>query len=295
MQKIFFKQTILVLFSFLLFISSCADHKSSTSNPNRISTNTASYSIIASAEPTGFVEGKTTIMLDIKDQNTELPITGLSVTANAMMKMASSANHSTPVGNCIEKIGGYSCVVYFLMSTESNNIHRGDWTVNFMIGSDNEKATIYPNVMKAGLDTVQVRLKGIADKIPAMGGGEESRIYHIFLDNITNNASNYDLTFYISARESMMKFSALKLNSIYNTSTSNQLTVSSIVVEGGKDKNSLQSLTDNNDGTFTLSNIALTTGSQDVYIALSVNNEQKTTNGEAASSSNREATFTITR
>ena len=96
--------------------------------------------------------------------------------------------------------------------------------------------------------------------------------------------------------ETMMSFPALYLNQVFNSGEMYELTASPIM-EFSTDGSNWSAMNDEGDGYWNVSGVSGLTDTQEntFYVRLTVNGEQKTTNGSspAGDGSNDYATFTL--
>lgn len=246
-------------------------------------------------------EGKTAFSLNITDRNTGLGVDGLAVTLAPMMYMA-GMSHGTAVDGCDAGAtsGRYDCTVYYLMaSSMANGMSMGYWDLRITLdGSADETAHLYPAVAMAMGDTTRAVLKGQADQIAAMGMGmPEARNYYLFMDEVSGTTGNHEVALFIAARESLMSHPAVSVGTVLNAGDmDHELTVTTMTVELSTDGNAWTAATDNGGGHWSTEGLSgLTNGTQgELYVRLTVNGEQKTTDGAAPNGSNDHGTFQIT-
>jgi len=268
---------------------------------------TASYKVEYVAGMMEAMEGKTAFKLMVTDAMSGAAVTGQDITLMPMMNM-STHHHSTPVDTCINNgDGSHDCTVYYLMpSRMMNGMSMGYWDLKVMVGGmQGEMAHFYPQVMMAmGGDSVQARLKGQLDEIPGMAmGGDmpmpEKRTYYLFKDQLSGMTGNHSLDLFVAAKESMMSYPGVYTGKVLNTGDIDyELSISSMSVEVSTDETNWITATDNGTGHWLAAGI---TGLTDatagtIHVRLSVNGEQKTTNGAipAGDGSNDYTSFTIT-
>jgi hypothetical protein len=239
---------------------------------------------IAGMNMMGAMEGKTAFSLNITDPETDLGVSNLTVQVKPTMHM-SMMTHGTPVEGCVESstAGRYDCTVYYLMaSAMADGTSMGYWELALSIheGAIIETAYLYPKVMMAmGVRTV---LKGQADMIPGMGmDTSEPRTYYLFKESLIGDTFNL----YIAARENMMNYPPVFEGAILNQAPLYQpiyqLDVASMTVEISTDKNTWVQAEDHGDGHWSASGLTGLDGEIELYVRLTVNGEQKTTNGNA--------------
>ncbi len=257
-----------------------------------------SYRLDYVAGSMGAMQGKTMFMVELKNRLTEAVVSGATVSLMPMMHMAMHS-HSTPVdGPCIETAttGTYSCTLYYLMASQMmSGDSMGYWDLKVMVNG--EAAHFFPSVMMAMGDTARADLKGVNDKIMnMMTMTMESRRYHLFKSSLSGSSGNHSFQVFIAAGESMMNFPAVVDSTVLNVGEMNELTVNGIVVEISTDLVTWVTAVSEGNGYWAASGLdGLTSGVQgNIYIKISVNGEQKSTNGQVASGDNGYATFSVT-
>ncbi len=270
---------------------------------------TDSY-IVEYSAMSGAVNGKSEFSITVSDLADNLQ-NGLDVSIQPMMYM-DAHTHSAPYNaDCDEDVavdGKYDCTVYYLMpSVMMSGTSMGRWELAVTI-DDTETATFYPTVTMAMGDTAQVRLKGQDDEIASMDMGGmamammpmpsgESRTYYLFKEELSGMTGNHTFKLYIAAKESMMSFPAIGTSVVLNEEDMNyELDISTIDVQVSTDASSWVSASDAGDGIWESSIDSLTDGEAGMlYVKLSVNGEQKTTDGETpVVDTNDYATFSVT-
>ena len=250
------------------------------------------------------MEGKTQFKLKISDRTTGNPVTGLTMMLMPMMNMA-TMSHGTAVDGCAAGAspGDYNCTIYYLMaSSMANGMSMGYWELKVTAGAGmtGESAYLYPNVAMAMGDTARAVLKGqTTDQIAGMGMGmTTARSYYLFKDGISGTTGDHTFKLFIAARESMMSHPAVSVGTVLNVGTMYELTVASMSVDVSSDGSAWFPATDNGSGHWSASAIPGLTDDVKgtLYVRLTVNGEQKTTNGSAPAGdgSNDYGTFTIT-
>lgn len=245
------------------------------------------------------MQGKTQFQIIVTNRSNGQAVTGETVKAMPMMYM-SDRTHATPVdGNCVESTteGTYDCTVYYLMADTMNGVTMGYWELEIMIGGMNgETALFEPSVMMAMGDTARADLKGVTDQVMNMMSMMEERKYHIFKSSLKGMTGNHDFEIFIAATESMMSFPTLINGVTFNAGETYELTAHTIMVEASTDLSTWVTATDNGNGYWTASSLTgLTDGAEgNIYIRLSVSNEQKTVDGELSDGTNDYATFKVT-
>jgi len=269
---------------------------------------TTSYKIEYVAGMMEAMEGKTSFKLNVTDAVSGAAVTNQDITLMPMMHMPTH-HHGTPVGTCINNgDGSHDCSVYYLMpSRMMNGMSMGYWDLEVTVGGmPGEMAHFYPQVMMAmGGDSVQARLKGQLDEIEGMAMEEggmpmpEKRTYYLFKDQLTGMTGNHSLELFIAAKQSMESYPGVYAGKILNMGDLDYaLTISSMSVEVSTDEINWITATDNGTGHWVADGITgLTDGTAGtVHLKLTVNGEQKTTNGAvpAGDGTNDYTRFTIT-
>ncbi len=246
------------------------------------------------------MQGQTRFQLRLTDAATgTVPQSGLSLGLMPMMYMA-EMSHSSPVDGCSESAtaGTYDCTLFYLMPSSMNGLSMGYWELKVMFGGmDGEAAHFYPDVMMAMGDTTRARLKGVDDTLTDMSGNAASRDYFLFKSALTGMDGNHTFKLFIAATESMMSFPAVTSTSVLNSgSMSSELTISSMSVAVSSDGINWIDAVEDGNGYWSASAIGgLSNGTQgELYVKLTINGEQKTTNGLSADGSNDYATFIVT-
>ncbi len=254
--------------------------------------------------------GKTAFKLRVSNLADDTAAAGLNLSLMPMMYMASGMMHSSPIGGCSESAtaGEYDCTVYYLMaSAMSNGMSMGYWQLKVMIGGMmGESVTFSPAVMMAMGDTAKVTLRGQtgSDMIAgmAMDGGmamAENRSYYLFKDSLGGMTGNHTLTLFVAAKESMMSYKAVSAGTLLNSGdAAYELTVASMAVEISTDGSTWLEASNSGNGLWTATGITgLTDGTtSNVHVRLTINGEQKTTNGATpvGDGSNDYGTFMLT-
>ena len=245
-------------------------------------------------------EGRTMFKLSVTDAATgTTPQTALSLSLMAMMHMA-TMTHSTPAAGCVESAtpGTYDCTIYYLMPSQMMNKSMGYWQLTVMAGMG-ESAVFYPTVTMAMNGNGKVVLKGQSGDLIAGMTGTENRSYYIFKDSVTGTSGNHTIKLFVAARESMMSFPAIYAGKTLNQGTAYELYISTMSVEVSTDGSTWVAADgSSNDGYWTASGVSgLSDGVEgSFFIRVTVNNEQKTTDGAmpAGDGSNDYTTITFT-
>jgi len=238
--------------------------------------------------------GKTSFRVKITKRSDGSAATGLAVSLMPIMHM-STMSHSAPVDAVTEDSlnpGTYKCTAYYLMASGTG---MGYWELKVMIGGGmaGESVTFYPPVgMSMGSTTVRATLKGQNDKISGTMGASQ-RTYYLFNDG-GMTATSFKL--FIAAGESMMSYPAVSAGTTLHDASSVAWTVNPITVSVSTDNTTWVDATDATGGHWTVSGLTGLTAGQTstIYVTLTVNGEQKTTNGNAVSGANGYASFTVT-
>jgi hypothetical protein len=242
------------------------------------------------------VAGKTSFKLKITKRSDGSAATGLTITLMPKMHMA-TMSHSAPVDVVTEDSsnpGNYNCTVYYLMASGPG---MGYWELKTSIGSGmtGESATFYPTVgMATGSTTARATLKGINDKIAgSMGAAASPRTYYLFNDGGTTSTS---FKLFIAAQESMMSYPPVFAGATLHDATNTAWTINSLTVQVSVDEATWVLANPVIGGHWMVSGLTgLSVGqSGTIYVKLTINNEQKTTDGNAPASANGYATFTVT-
>jgi hypothetical protein len=245
---------------------------------------TTSYKVEYVPNPMmGAMEGKTMFKVNISDKSTGAAATGLTPSLMPMMNM-DTMGHATPVGGCTEDgtlDGTYSCTIYYLMASSMNGMSMGYWKLMVMAGM-NESATFYPEIMMAMGDTAKTKLMGLTDSdmIPTMMG-EENRPYYLFNEGLTGTTDSHIFNLFVAAKESMMSFPAVSVNTVLNSGDLNyELTAATMTVEVSSDASTWVAATDLGNGHWSAAGITgLTDGTEGtLYVSLTINGEVKTIN-----------------
>jgi len=193
--------------------------------PNPVSTYKVEYVQMGDMDA---MAGKSTFTIRITEHD-GTPYAGADPTLVPTMYM-SSMEHSTPMATTvIDPLGGgeYKVTLYYLMASQMmDGTSMGFWDLKFTV-ANGEFAHFYPAVMMAMGDTLQVRLKGVADQIMTMTG-TAGRTYFIFKESLKaqGGTGKYDFSVFIAAQETMMSFPA-----VYDGSTLSGEAVTDATVE----------------------------------------------------------------
>ena len=235
-------------------------------------------------------QGKTSFRIKLTNLATGTPAPGKSVSLMPVMHMA-TMTHSAPVGQVVDNGDGtYSCTVYYLMASGSG---MGVWELKVNIGA--ETAAFYPSVAMAMGSTTRATLRGISDKIPAMAGGmASSRTWYLFNDGLSGTGP-YSFTIFLAALDNAMltAYPAVSVGTVLHDQNSTAWTASSVTVEASTDKTTWVAATDNGNGRWSAAGLTGLGSGGHIYVRVTVNGEQKTTDGASLSATNGAADFTI--
>jgi len=250
--------------------------------------------------PTGMmapINGKSTFQIHVTNRSDGMGATIPTPMLMPTMYMLGTYMHSTPMPSpaiADDGNGLYTVTLYYLMPTAMG----GYWDLKFTV--DGEETHFYPTVMMAmeGVDTPQVRLKGVDDQIMTMTG-MAGRTYFIFKESLMaqGGTGKYDFSVFIAAQETMMSFPA-----VYDGSTLSGNIVTDATVEISDDDGASWKPANGatNDGIWSVNGLTLTDGVADeIMVRLRVDsngiNELKTTDGTVAVTGvNDYQTFTVT-
>ncbi|KAB0670434.1 hypothetical protein F6V30_09810 [Oryzomonas sagensis] len=239
------------------------------------------------------VQGRTSFRIKLTNLGGGTPAAGKPVSLQPLMHM-SSGNHSTPADPVIDNGDGtYTCTVYYVMANMMNGLSMGVWELKVMIGS--ETASFYPTVAMPMGSTTLAKLSGVSDAIPGMTGAEK-RTYYLFNDGLASGAGgSYTFGLFLATKETMMSFPAVKVGSQLKDQTGATWTVNAIAVQVSTDAANWVSATDGGNGHWSAAGLTgLSSGVPGkVYVKVTVNGEQKTTDGAAPSATNGYQSFTV--
>ena len=276
---------------------------------------TASYTVEYLKDTMGMMEmeameGKSQFQVRISNNSDSTPATGLTVTLMPMMHMA-TMTHSSPVdGVCNESAtaGTYNCTIYYLMaSAMMDGSSMGYWDVSVIIGGmmTGETAHFFPPVMMSMNGTALAKLKNNGDQIyNSMLDVNEDRLYYLFKSNLTSTMSGHDFELFIAAKVSMMSFPAVETNAVLASGGAlTDLTINPIVIEVSTDPDfgpaagsNIVVATEDTNGYWTAPGVmGLTNDTEgDLYVRMTINGNQYTTDGADANGPNSVAKFTVT-
>ncbi len=239
-------------------------------------------------------QGKTSFRIRLTNRSDGTAASGKTVTLRPYMYMATKS-HTTPADPVVDNgDGSYSCTVYYVMSTAMNGVSMGVWELKVTIGT--ESVIFYPNVAMPMGNTPLAKLFGSNDSIAGMAG-VEARTYFLFNDGLSSGmGGSYSFKLFLATKEMMTSFPAVKVGSQLKDKNGTLWTVNTITVEASTDKINWIAATDNGNGHWSVTGLTgLTSGvAGKIYVRLTVNGEQKTTDGSAAAGTNGYQEFTVT-
>ncbi len=273
----------------MVFVSGCG--KSSSNNAPPAATPVYKVEYLPGTGMNAPIQGKTAFQIKITKQSDNSAATGLSPTLTLTMHMTNGDSHATPVDSVKESgtPGTYDCTAYYLMASGPT---MGTWEMKVTVG--NETTTFNPDVaMAMGSDTVRAILYGVDDIVTNMSGTSYNK-YYIFRDGMIG-AAMPTMKLYITHGENMMMdFKAVSMGSVLSSPTG---TVTSMTVQASLDGGSTWSpATDNANGHWSIPGMMGLVSGQTctITVKLSVNAQDKTTDGKAPSGANAYATFLVT-
>ncbi|BCS55336.1 hypothetical protein [Geobacter sp. SVR] len=248
---------------------------------------TSSYKVEYVPGAMAAAQGKTSFRIRVSNPD-GTPATGKIITLIPTMYMA-SMSHAAPVDAVVESAvpGTYDCTVYYLMASGPG---MGVWELKVKIGT--ETVVFYPSVAMSMGSTSRATLKGNADLIAGMMGmGTAKRTYYLFNEGLSNGT----FTLFIAAQDDamMMTFAPVFPGSTLHDQTGAAVAVSAMTVELSTDKATWIAATDSGNGHWSAAGLTLPASGGHLYARVTVNGEQKTTDGSAATATNGVADFTI--
>jgi hypothetical protein len=271
--------------------SSVDSSGSTTLADNEVLTDTYKVSYQASNMAT---VGKTSYTVTVTDRTTGAAISGAEVSFSPWMKMAMS-EHGSPAGSVTDNgDGAYTGDVYYLMASSMNGQAMGDWTFGATING--ETATWAQEVMMSMGDTMVVNFKNNADMITDMNGDAGTRTYFAFRQSLIGSNGAHTFTMFLATRQSMMMHPAVHTGATLKDENGTGWTVDNVTVEVSTDLSTWTSMTESGAGVFSVAGL---TGLMDgmegnIYVKLSINGRDYTTNGEAADGTNEYHTCVVT-
>jgi hypothetical protein len=179
------------------------------------------------------------------------------------------------------------------MSSTMNGMSMGLWEMKVTIDGA-ESAYFYPDVAMSMGSTSLTKLTGISDSMMGMAGAEK-RTWFLFNDGLTGMAGTYSFKLFTATKETMTNFPAVYVSKVLKDQNSADWTVSTMIVEASTDKTNWVAATENGNGHWTAAGLTgLTSGvSGSIYVRVTVNGEQKSTDGTMPSGANGYQTFTV--
>lgn len=233
-----------------------------------------------------------------------IAVPGLTPVLVPLMNMAMHT-HGTPHEGCTttDANGMATCTLYYLMASEMmNGDSMGYWSISLQLGDDH--VTFTPPVMMAMGDTVRAVLKGVDDTIPLMSmamndmdmsGNTEPRSYYLFNDGVVAvDGGRYQMDLFVAAKNSMNDYPPVATNGSL-LKGSMPVALASVAVELSLDGMTWMLAEELGSGHYRVSDInGLQVGIEsELQVRLSVNAEQKTTDGSLLSDANGAAIFFI--
>jgi hypothetical protein len=282
------KNILYLALSFVMtaVVAACGNSDSAVQYPVNASVTTASYKVEYIPVTTA-TAGKSVFKIKLSNKTTGAAVTGKTITLQPTMTMLAGANHATPFEAITDNGDGtYSGTIYYVMaSVAADGTPMGTWKLDFTV--DGETASFTPTVemAMAAKTTALIKLKGIDDKIGSMGS-MVGRTYQLFNDGISGST----VKLFISAADDsmMMKFPAVSVGTNLTG-----MAVAAMSVEVSTDKTAWSALTDNGNGHWSKTGGPVLSSGAHLYIRLTVNGEQKTTDGSAAGAANAYGDVTI--
>ncbi|MCP5207137.1 MAG: hypothetical protein H7A01_08060 [Hahellaceae bacterium] len=272
-------------------------------------------------------QGRSQFALTINDKM-GMPVDGVTPQLNPVMNMAMHS-HGTPFEGCTETDaqGTSICTLYYLMASEMmNGASMGYWNIGVQIGE--ETVSFTPSVMMAMGDTARAVLKGVNDMIPvmsmpvtdsgmagdmsghdmpghdmsghsmsamAMAADMEARSYYLFNDGLIASTEGHQFALFIASKNSMNDYPAVATGSSLKKGDMT-VSVDEVLVEVSIDGNTFTTASELGGGHFRVDALmGLVTGTEtEVYVRLTVNGEQKTSDGMMLGDANGLATFFVT-
>jgi hypothetical protein len=305
--KTFLKATTISLTACVLAACGGDNSNSSEQSSQTLLTDTHAFTVSSIDAK----EGKSVFNLNLKDDS-GTAIASVTPNMTPMMAMDEAMgghNHSTPSTGCTatDTDGNSQCTVYFLMpSVSANGNTMGEWSLNFSVPNSEGSVSYSPNVVANS--TAKAQLKGgMDDQISSMAmstmamtmdsmPSTEARTYYIFNNGISKIGDTSSVEMFLAAKESMMSFPALTDNVVLNIDTNNALTIDSqsITLKVSADKETWVNATSLNAAKGTWKAEGITNLTQTLFIKLSVNGVEKTTDGEVAGDDNSSTQISLT-
>ena len=238
------------------------------------------------------------------------PASGRSITLRPYMYMATKS-HTTPMEAVVESStpGTYDCIVYYVMPTVMNGVPMGIWELKVTIDGA-ESVNFFPMVGMPMGSTSLTKLTGVIDRSDPLNpvdtdsimgmAGKEARTWFLFNDGLTGMGGSYTFKLFLATKEmanSMLTFPAVKTGDSLLNQAGLPWSVNAILVEVSTDKTTWLPATDaSNNGHWSVSGLTgLTPGTAaSIYVRLTVNGLQKTTDGSIVGATNGYQTFSVT-
>lgn len=236
--------------------------------------------------------GKSKFKIKLTNRSDGLPAAGKAVSLVPLMHMPTK-NHTTTVEPVADNGDGtYSCTVYYVMASMMNGVSMGVWELKVTIGG--ETAVFYPTVAMPMGNTMLTKLTGVNDAMAGMTGTEK-RTYFLYHDGLAASGGGYTFGLFLATKEGMMDFPAVVVGNQLKDQAGTPWTVSAITVQVSTDGTTWTDAVDSGNGHWSVTGLTgLSAGvSGKIYVKLTVNGEQKTTDGLAAAATNGYQTFTV--
>lgn len=239
-------------------------------------------------------QGRSSFRIRLTGRASGQPVSGAGLTIKPFMYMATKS-HTTPIAPVIDNGDGtYDCTVYYVMPTDMGSISMGVWEIKVTIGS--ESACFYPYVAMSMGMTSLTKLLGINDAISGMTGTEK-RTWFLFSDSFTAAmGGNYTFRLFLATKENLNSFPAVFVGSSLKNENGAFWNVSSIAMEASTNGTDWVSGVDNGSGYWTFAGLTgLTSGVEGtIRVRLTVNGEQKSSDGALPSGINGYQSFRVT-
>lgn len=277
----------LLLLGFMF--SACGGSSGSTSPTSYESAQTATYKV-EYIPVTPAQEGKSEVKVRVTDKVSGAVYTDRTVVLTPNMAMTAGYSHGTPFSAVTNNNDGtYSVTIYYSMASKNaDGTALGDWDLTFNVNGENAK--FYPVVARSAV-TARRALKGVADSIPGMSGPSK-RNYLLFSEGISGTS----VKLYIAAVDNQMMtlFPAISTGTILHDANSNSWIANPVSVELSTDNsNWISASAGANPGQWVATVSGMTAGGS-LYAKLTINGEQKTTDGSIVGAANGYQTFTVT-
>jgi hypothetical protein len=277
--------------AFAAFLTGGLNKSKLTSTPFSTTFLTPSYKVEYVPGTMSATQGKTSFKIRLTNRSDGTPATGKAITLMPKMYM-STMSHAAPVDQVVESgtPGTYDCTVYYLMASGPG---MGYWELKVMIGM--ESACFYPQVAMTMGSTARATLKGVSDTYPGMMGPAK-RTYYLFNGGLSGMGDSKTFQLFIAAADDsmMMSYPPVSPGSTLHDATNAAWTVSAMAVEASSDGGSTWTAgLDGGGGHWSVAGLAGLGSGGTILTRITVNGEQKTTDGNAPAGANGYATFTI--